>query len=200
MTVDPAAEVVRASLVADLDNGFAKLVRAYQGVVYSVALRITGRPAEAEDLAAESLLRAYRALRGYDTARIEALVPRAWLLAIVVNTGRNAVRDANRRPAPASAEAQEYDRPAVGASVEDRVEADELGRELGAQLARLPHAQRAAVVLRHVADLPIAEVAEVLGCPEGTAKSHVFRGLHRLRALLDPRNDRATLTAPRSSR
>jgi RNA polymerase sigma-70 factor (ECF subfamily) len=39
------------------------------------------------------------------------------------------------------------------------------------------------VVLRHVADLPIAEVASVLGCPPGTAKSHVSRGLRRLREL-----------------
>ena len=39
------------------------------------------------------------------------------------------------------------------------------------------------MVLRYVADLPIAEVASVLGCPPGTAKSHVSRGLRRLREL-----------------
>ncbi|HEX5346742.1 MAG TPA: sigma factor-like helix-turn-helix DNA-binding protein [Pseudonocardiaceae bacterium] len=40
------------------------------------------------------------------------------------------------------------------------------------------------MVLRHVVGLPTSEVAEVLGCPDGTAKSHISRGLHRLRALL----------------
>jgi RNA polymerase sigma-70 factor (ECF subfamily) len=50
-------------------------------------------------------------------------------------------------------------------------------------LAELPETQRLAVVLRHVLDLPYAEIAAVLGCPEGTAKSHVSRGLQRLRTL-----------------
>jgi RNA polymerase sigma-70 factor (ECF subfamily) len=50
-------------------------------------------------------------------------------------------------------------------------------------LTELPDTQRLAVVLRHVVDFPYAEIATVLGCPEGTAKSHVFRGLQRLRAL-----------------
>jgi RNA polymerase sigma-70 factor (ECF subfamily) len=73
---------------------------------------------------------------------------------------------------------------AGGPSVEQQVERDDLARELGAVLAQLPEAQRVAVVLRHVVGLPTNEVAEVLGCPDGTAKSHISRGLHRLRALL----------------
>ena len=70
--------------------------------------------------------------------------------------------------------------------MEDAAARRETGRELAVLLARLPHDQRAAVVLRHVVDLPVAEVAEVaavLGMPEGTVKSHVSRGLARLRAL-----------------
>src|SRR6185312_6305842 len=59
----------------------------------------------------------------------------------------------------------------------------ETSRELAALLDLLPDRQRVAVVLRHVADLPIAEVASVLGCPPGTAKSHVSCGLRRLREL-----------------
>ena len=57
-------------------------------------------------------------------------------------------------------------------------------REWNALLARLPDHQRVAVVLRHVEGVPTSEIAEVLGCPEGTAKSHVSRGLKKLRALL----------------
>ena len=60
----------------------------------------------------------------------------------------------------------------------------EVTEHLAALLARLPETQRAAVVLRHVTDLPLTEVAEVLGCPVGTAKSHVSRGLARLRTLI----------------
>lgn len=95
--VDPAV-MVRATLVDDLDAGFAELMRTYATVVYSVALHTTGRPADAEDLSSEAFLRAYRALRGYDHARLAVLVPRPWLLSIVINTRRNQVRDDARRP------------------------------------------------------------------------------------------------------
>src|SRR4029077_17558756 len=72
---------------------------------------------------------------------------------------------------------------AHGASVEAQAERHETSRELAAPADLLPERHRVAVVLRHVADLPIAEVASVLGCPPGTAKSHVSRGLRRLREL-----------------
>lgn len=171
------------ALIADLDSGFTEVVRCYQGVVYSVALRLSSIPADAEDLAAEALLRAYRALRGYDETRIRELRLRPWLLTIVRNTARNAARDAAHRPAPPPA-FEAVEEPAVGPSVEQHAERDDLQRELGALLAALPELQRVAVVLRHVVGLPTTEVAEILGCPDGTVKSHVSRGLRSLRALL----------------
>jgi len=176
-------EDLRQALVADLDAGFADLVRVHERVVYSVALRLTRGTADAEDLAAEAFLRAYRALCRYDEARIEGLRLRPWLLAILRNTARNAARDASRRPAPPPAfDPVEESSDAPG--VEERAEQHETQRALGAVLAELPEVQRTAVVLRHVVGMPTSEVAEVLGCPEGTAKSHISRGLTRLRALL----------------
>ncbi|WP_158886709.1 RNA polymerase sigma factor [Amycolatopsis anabasis] len=180
MTDDPSA--LLTGLADDLDRGFAGLVGEYERVVYSVALRVSGRHAEAEDLAAEAFLRAYRALRRYDRARILALRPRSWLLTILLNTWRNAIRDATRRPSQLPLD-ELADPVQPGPGVEELAERDESLRELGDLLARLPEPQRIAVVLRHVEGLPIAEVAAVLRCPEGTAKSHVSRGLRRLRAL-----------------
>ena len=71
-----------------------------------------------------------------------------------------------------------------GAEREEQVEQDLVHAEGARLLGRLPEAQRTAVVLRHVEGVPTSEIAEILGCPEGTAKSHVSRGLRRLRALL----------------
>ncbi|MGH3547241.1 MAG: RNA polymerase sigma factor [Pseudonocardiaceae bacterium] len=181
--LDRQGEQLLHALVADLDSGFAELVRANERVVYSVALRLSSRPADAEDLAAEAFLRAYRALRGYDAERIASLRLRPWLLTILRNTARNVARDAARRPAPPPG-FEPAEQHTSGASVEEQVEQHDIGRRLGAVLARLPEAQRVAVVLRHVVGLPTSEVAEVLGCQDGTAKSHISRGLHRLRALL----------------
>ncbi|GAA2795162.1 RNA polymerase sigma factor [Saccharopolyspora taberi] len=173
---------VLAALVEDLDAGFATLVRAYERAVYSVALRVSGRPADAEDLASEAFLRAYRALQGYEPERIRQLSPRSWLLTIVLNLWRNALRDAGRRPDQVPV-ADPPERAGGGPSVEEQVEGGETRAELGALVAELPENQRVAVVLRHVVGMPIAEVAATMRCAEGTAKSHVSRGLRRIREL-----------------
>jgi RNA polymerase sigma-70 factor (ECF subfamily) len=70
-------------------------------------------------------------------------------------------------------------------SPEARVQRVAEGDRLAAALSALPTRQRVAVVLRHIVGLSYAETASVLACPEGTAKSHVSRGLDRLRILLD---------------
>ena len=182
---DPDTDLRRA-LLADLDAGFADVVHAHEQVVYAVALRLTRIPADAEDLAAEAFLRAYRALRGYDAPRIRALRLRPWLLTILRNTARNAMRDARRQPAPPPA-FEPVEEAFGGPSVEQHLEQQQLQDALGELLAELPEVQRTAVVLRHVVGLPTVEVAEVLGCPAGTAKSHISRGLARLRAMLATR-------------
>ena len=181
---DAAAARVVNALGRDLDAGFEALYEAYRGAVFSTALRLCGRWAEAEDLSAEAFLRAYRALTGYGADRIAGLRPRAWLLTILTNVWRNSVRSAVRRPPPGPLEdAPDPADPAEG--VEDTAARHETRRELAALLAELPDAQRAAVVLRHVTGLPVTEISEVLGTPEGTVKSHISRGLARLRHLRD---------------
>ncbi|GAA0343206.1 sigma-70 family RNA polymerase sigma factor [Actinoallomurus spadix] len=171
-----------AALTEDLDTGFVALFDAYRDLVFSAALRLCGRWADAEDLTAEAFLRAYRALAGYEPQRIESLRPRPWLMTIVANLWRNTARSAARHPPPAPLEAApEAADPAE--PTEQAAERSETGRELAALLGELPEEQRLAVVLRHVADLPIAEIATILGAPEGTVKSHISRGLKRLRLL-----------------
>ncbi|HEY2697845.1 MAG TPA: RNA polymerase sigma factor [Pseudonocardiaceae bacterium] len=171
-----------AALADDLDLGFAELWGAHRQAVFSTALRVCGRWAEAQDLTAETFLRAYRALTDYDTERITALQPRPWLLTIALNLWRNAARDASRRPATTELDAAPEPTD-ERQDVEGSVLRNETARELADLLGMLPEEQRIAVVLRHVVDLPVAEIAEVLGRPEGTVKSHISRGLRRLREL-----------------
>ncbi|MDQ4115852.1 MAG: sigma-70 family RNA polymerase sigma factor [Actinomycetota bacterium] len=180
-----------AHLAADLDGGFAALMERHRAVVWSVARQFAADPADAEDLAADAFLRAYRALRGYDARRLAALRVRPWLLTILRNTARNAARDRTRRPDPPPSY-ETADGPASGPGVEQQAESSQVQRALGAALARLPEVQRTAVVLRHVVGLRTGEVAEVLGVAEGTAKSHVSRGLARLRPLVEDLREEGT--------
>ena len=178
----PATVALRAALRDDLDAGFVELVRSYETTVYSIAASLCSRSADAEELAAEAFLRAYRALGGYDHSRLATLRPRPWLATIVLNTWRNTVRAARRRPQEVTL-ASAAEAPLTGPAVDELAEVGERRRALVGMLAVLPPNQRVSVVLRHVAGFSIAEVAGVLGCPEGTAKSHVSRGLRHLRDL-----------------
>jgi RNA polymerase sigma-70 factor (ECF subfamily) len=178
----PPDEHLVGALVHDLDTGFVELFHAYRHAVFSTALRMTGRWADAEDMTAEAFLRAYRALAAYRQDRILSLNPRSWLLTITLNLCRNSLRDAARRPPPTQlADAPEPPDPRE--SPERALDRREGDRALAELLAELPEAQRVAVVLRHVVDLPVTEIAEVLGCPVGTVKSNISRGLRRLREL-----------------
>lgn len=184
--LDAVVEQLRAALLEDLDAGFAALVREYQQLVYTTVLRVCRHHDDAEDLAAEVFLRAYRALRTYEAAAIGALRPRAWLVTIALNLGRNELRDRTRRPRQVA-----FDGIPDGELQRDALDAfDEIAgrldhREALAELTTcLPEPQRVAVLLRHLCGLSSPEVAELLGCPEGTARSHVSRGLTTLRTLL----------------
>jgi RNA polymerase sigma-70 factor (ECF subfamily) len=176
-------------LSQDLEAAFPDVVCEYQRAVFSTALRLAGRPDDAADLAAETFLRAYTALRGYPTARIGELQLRPWLVTIVLNLVRNEARASSRRPTHVAlvggGGGGGAGEPADGAeSPEEQVQRHDGQARLGRMLTELPDKQRVAVVLRHVVGLPYAELAMVMGCPEGTAKSHVARGVQRLRALI----------------
>ena len=170
-------------LSQDLEGAFPDVVAGYQQAVFTTALRLSGRPDDAADIAAEAFLRAYAALRTYSGERIGQLRLRPWLLTIVLNLLRNEARAASRRPAQVGLEAWAplFD---GGEGPEEQAQRHDGQVRLGGLLTELPEAQRTAVVLRHVVGLRYAEMADVMGCPEGTAKSHVARGLQRLRQLL----------------
>jgi RNA polymerase sigma-70 factor (ECF subfamily) len=167
----------------DVEEAFPDVVAAYQDAVFATALRVSGRREDAADIAAETFLRAYAALRGYPPERIGQLNIRPWLLTIALNLLRNEARAASRRPARLALEA--WAPVADGQEgPEEQAQRHDGQARLGGLLTELSDAQRVAVVLRHVVGLPYAEMALVLGCPEGTAKSHVARGLQRLRDLI----------------
>jgi RNA polymerase sigma-70 factor (ECF subfamily) len=172
-----------ARLAADLDGAFGTFVAHHQDLAYGLALRWTRRPADAEDIAQEAFLRAYRGLGRYDPERRAALRCRGWLARIVMNLVRNAARDGGPRPTTLDASLDDPDVP------EDRPEAMALARETRDEWRRrldaLPPRHRLAVELRHVEGLSYPELAAALERPIGTVKSDVHRGVRALREALE---------------
>ena len=176
-------------LAADLDASFEALVNAHVDRLFSIALRILGDRGDAEEAAQDALVRAYRALGGYDYGRIRELRLRPWLTTIVVNVCRNRTRV--RRVKTTELGFEPGTEPAV-----DPVARRDARDAWARLLATLPPAQRIAIVLRHVDGLSYAEMAEALDKPEGTLKAQVHRGLATLRdALATEGHDRKEMTA-----
>ena len=169
------------ALATDLDSTFPAFVDAYGTLVVTIATRLTDTQT-GEDITQEVFLRAYRALASYDTDRIVSLDLRPWLATITRNLVRNEYRRRSRKPALSLDDGPHPEPTTDPVDVADTLDGlDSVGRAL----THLTDAQREAVVLRHIVGLPIREVALTMGCPDGTAKSHVSRGLARLRTTLD---------------
>jgi len=182
-------EALARHLAKDLEAGFPGLVEAHQDRLYTIALRLLGDRRDAEEVAQDALVRAFRAMQGYDRDRITALRLRPWLASIAINLARNRRRRLDDRQPPSQLEPMldaGFDPATDGRAGPDR-QADrrETQRELAAGLLRLTPAVRAAIVLRHIDGLSVAETAEALGRPEGTIKAQVHRGLRELRSVLE---------------
>jgi RNA polymerase sigma-70 factor (ECF subfamily) len=163
---------------------FERMVREHQHRVFALSLAMTGNRHDAEEVAQDTFLRAYRALVTYPPDRVRELKQRAWLHRIAVNVVRNRVRGV--RPRLVELNGSESDHaPGPEARAMHRAEMD----DLAARVAELPRRYREAVVLRHVQELSYAEVAETLGQPVGTVKANVHRGLKLLRGDNDDHID-----------
>lgn len=197
-----ADDRLAAALAHDLDRSFEALVLAHQDRLYTIALRMLGDAGDAQEAAQDTLVRAYRALEGYDAVRIRELRLRGWLTTIVLNLCRSRrVRLARRGVAPLSLDATDglagnLATPSTSSPSEVAERHAERDRWASRVLA-LPAPYRAAVVLRHVDGLSYPETAAALGRPEGTVKAQVHRGIALLRTMLeaDARREPEEMTA-----
>jgi len=163
---------------------FEKMVREHQHRIYAVGFALTGNRHDAEEVAQDTFLRAYRALATYPPDRIRELKQKPWLHRIAVNVVRNRVRGAKLRTAELNG-SESDSTPGPESRALQRAEMD----DLACRLASLPPRFREAVVLRHVHEMSYEEVAEALDQPVGTVKSNVHRGLKLLRGENDDRVD-----------
>lgn len=152
------------------DDGFDEAFDNLFAGAQRVARRLVGDGAPAEDVAAETLARAYARW-----PKVRDLDYRdAWVMRVAANVALDFLRRSRRSiPAPTSTTADPSD--------------DAVTRlALAEALRRLPRRQRDVVVLRYLADISEADVAESLGVSAGTVKQHAHRALDALRRALGP--------------
>lgn len=155
---------------------FGTLVERHAGQARRVARAVLGDPDDADDAAQDGFLSALVKLGQYDARRPFG----PWLMRIVANAATDRRRRRNvRRVEP-------LETSLVGSGPRPDVAAirSELGDRLRAALAELPERRRKAVVLFDVEGYSHAEIAGILGIPEGTVRSEVFHARRRLRTLL----------------
>lgn len=174
------SELVQQCLTGD-EAALRAFMRRYQGLVFSLCLRMLGHREDAEDVAQESFLRVFRNLHRWDRNR--PLKP--WLLTIVANRCRTALERRSRLPG--------HNELAIGLAEERRdhsrqsQEELDLGEELDLALSQLREEYRLCFVLFYRDELSYQEIGEALECPQGTVKTWLHRARAQLVTLLRER-------------
>jgi RNA polymerase sigma-70 factor (ECF subfamily) len=162
-------------------EAFAALVRKYQRRVYSTAFHITGNHGDADDVAQDSFIRAFRGLPRFDGESAFF----TWLYRIVVNVALNSVRSRKRHTAePLEAGGPGERRPTPGVDPARNAEARAEARRVLEALAQLTPSLRVTLVLAAVEEMPYRDIAAAMECPEGTVAWRVNQARKLLRQKL----------------
>ncbi len=190
------ADVSDLSLVRRVQRGdkgaFDVLVLKYQHKLVKLVTRYVRNPAEAEDIAQEAFIKAYRALPQFrgDSAFY------TWLYRIAINTAKNAVVSRDRSPVDYDIDRDSIDesydmqgRLKDSETPEGLLLTDEIRQTVNAAIEQLPEDLRKAIVLRELEGLSYEQIAATMGCPVGTVRSRIFRAReaidHRLREVFE---------------
>jgi RNA polymerase sigma-70 factor (ECF subfamily) len=159
------------------EAAFAELLARYRQPVLNFVYRMLGDATEAEDVAQEVFVRAYRHFGEYDPRRKLS----TWLFALACNAAIDRLRYRQRHPTELLSDTAAAN-PVRGPAAE--VEAREIGEQIAAAIQSLPEDQRIAVVLAEYHDLSHAEIAGVMRCSEKSVESRLYRARQTLREKL----------------
>lgn len=188
-----SADASDLSLVRRVQRGdkgaFDALVLKYQHKLVKLVMRYVRNPAEAEDIAQEAFIKAYRALPQF---RGESAFY-TWLYRIAINTARNWQVANGRRPStPTVVENEDgetfsqIDNLMDISTPESVLASRQVVETVNATIDALPEDLKTAIVLREIEGLSYEEIAESMGCPIGTVRSRIFRAREAIAAQLRP--------------
>lgn len=160
-------------------NAFRRLVESHMKQAYNIAYGVLNDHDDAQDAAQESFVRIHHALGSF---RGDAQFG-TWLYRIVMNVALNHV---SRKKKKVEREVRMPEQLAlVMAADTPQQVAPDMRQHVERALHQLPTLQRSVVILRHLNGLSTKQVSGILQCSEGTVKTHLYRGLRKMRSLLD---------------
>lgn len=171
--MDSDSDLIKRCLRGE-DAAWEALLQVHTQKIYNLCYRFTGRPEDAEDLTQEVFIKVFRTLKTYNPVQAKFST---W----VNRVARNHLVDHYRRTRNARVTSTLDDQmpiadPSLDGHPAGRVESRERRERLQAGLSKLSPDLREAVILRDLQDFDYAEVAQILGVPEGTVKSRINRG------------------------
>lgn len=181
----PTDQELVARVLAGDQDAFTGLVTRYKDYVYTIAVRIVGNEEDADDVAQETFVRAYKALgRFRGDSKFSS-----WLYRIAVNRSLTHLKRRKRRGVSVDIEAGPHvEAGAVDterqSTPEELVLGDELRHRVRDAVDELPPQYRAVVTLFYLEEKSYKEVSAVLGIPMGTLKTHLYRARAMLRTIL----------------
>lgn len=178
-------------------QAFGLLVSKYQRKLVRLLSRLVRDPAEVEDVAQETFIKAYRALPSF---RGESAFY-TWLYRIGINAAKNYLAARGRRaPTVAEFDSEEAERFDDGEQLRDQnsperiLMSKQIADTVNAAMDKLPEDLRNAISLREIDGMSYEEIAEIMDCPIGTVRSRIFRAreaiAEKLKPLLDTAPDR----------
>ncbi len=173
-------------------QAFDLLVLRYQQRILKLIMRYVYDPVEAQDVAQEAFLKAYRALPSF---RGESAFY-TWMYRIAINTAKNHLATLQRRPVSLDQDPEGPEHYDIGGRLRDEdtperiVLRDELAQTVADAIGALPEELRGAIMLREIDGLSYEEIAQAMDCPVGTVRSRIFRAREaidrRVAALSEP--------------
>ena len=169
-------------------RAFDLLVLKYQQKVINLVSRYVRDSSEAQDVAQEAFIKAYRALPRFrgDSAFY------TWLYRIAINTAKNHIVSQSRRPPSNGVETEVAEQLDVGvrlqehATPENFLLEEEIALTVRQAIDDLPDDLRTAITLRELEGLSYEEIANTMSCPVGTVRSRIFRAREAIDAKLKP--------------
>jgi RNA polymerase sigma-70 factor (ECF subfamily) len=186
---DRAADLALVKRVQQGDrSAFDLLVLKYQHKILKLIMRYVRDSSEALDVAQEAFLKAYRAIRSFrgDSAFY------TWLYRIAINTAKNHVVAAGRKPTYYDLDLQDAEQTEIFAKLKDidtpehLTLSEELRQTVNKAITELPEDLRTAILLREIEGMSYEEIAQTMECPVGTVRSRIFRAREAIDRKISP--------------